>query len=144
MSDTLLIMTTIGLPLYSARGLTQTLEPVGEAKATPRRTINGELRWLGINAMRKYSSEITCTDQNAPALSGIWPGMTVLVDCVPELCYPTVGGSPERTVVTGSSRTTTDGFTYYRPQMTFMVVDVSEGMQEYQHDYQWKLSLLEV
>jgi hypothetical protein len=142
MSDTLLIMSSIGVPLYSARGLSQTLSPVSEAKPTPRRTINGELRFLGISAMRKYASEITCTDQNAPALSGIWPGMTVVVDCITELAYATVGGSAERTVV--SSRTTTDGFTYYRPRITFMVTDVSEGMNEYQHDYQWKLSLLEV
>jgi hypothetical protein len=142
MTDTLLIMSTIGVPLYSARGLSQSLAPVSEAKPTPRRTINGELRFLGIDAMRKYSSDITCTDQNAPALSGIWPGMTVMVDCITELAYPTVGGSPERTVV--SSRTTDDGYTYYRPRITFMVVDVSEGMDEYQHDYQWKLSLLEI
>ena len=143
MSDTLLIMSTIGVPWYSARGLTQTLTPVAEAKPAPRRTINGELRWLGLSQMQKYDSVISCSDQNAPRFDGIWPGMSVLVDCVCELSYAT-GGSPGRSVVSGSSRTTDDGFTYYRPQISFMVVDYSESMDEYQHMYQWQLSLREI
>jgi len=69
-SLTLLVMSTIGVPLYSARGLTQTLTPVSEAKPTPRRTINGELRWLGLTQMQKYESTISCTDQEAPAF--VW------------------------------------------------------------------------
>lgn len=144
MSETLLIMSTIGVPLYSARGLTQTLSHADEAKPTPRRTINGTLRFLGLSSMRKFVSEITCTDQNAPAIDGLWEGMTIVVDCVCELAYKTVGGTPSRTVVSGSSRTTDDGFTYYRPRITFMVVDIEEGMDEYAHEYAWKLSLKEV
>ena len=142
--DTILLMNGIGVPLYSARGCTQTLTPSPEAKPTPRRTINGELRWIGINAMRKYDSEITCTDQQAPALNGIWPGMTVVVDCLPELAYDTITGSADRTEVPGSSRTTEDGFTYYRPRIAFMILDLSESNDEYKHDYQWKLSLREI
>ncbi len=143
-NETLLILSTIGIPLYSARGLTQDLTPSPEAKPTPRRTINGLLVNLGLTQMRKFDSTITCTDQQAPALNGIWPGMQVLVNCVCELSYPTSGGSADRTVVPLTSRTTTDGFTYYRPQMEFMVLDLSQGMNEYQHDYVWKLSLREV
>ncbi len=76
---TLLVMSPIGVPLYSARGLTQTLTPVAEAKPTPRRTINGELRWLGLQQMQKYESTISCTDQQAPRFDGIWPGQAVFV-----------------------------------------------------------------
>ena len=144
MSDTLLIMNTIGVPLYSARGLQQDITPVAEAKPQPRRTINGELRWLGLNQMRKYESTITCTDQQAPAFDGVWPGMAVLVNCVQELAFRT-GESPHRTVVPGTTpRVTPDGFTYFRPQIAFMVVDYNTSMGEYAHLYQWKLTLREI
>src|SRR5580765_7883471 len=141
---TLLVMNTIGVPLYSARGLTQTLTPVAEAKPTPRRTINGELRWLGLTQMRKYESTITCNDQMAPAFDGIWPGQAVLVNCVCELATR-VGDAFDRTVVPGTTpRTTPDGFVYYYPQIAFMVVDLNQSMGEYQHDYQWQLNLREI
>lgn len=141
---TLLVMSTIGVPLYSARGLTQTLTPVAEAKPTPRRTINGELRWLGLTQMQKYDSTITCTDQQAPAFDGVWPGMAVLVDCVQELGYLTAGGSPGRTVVPGSDLREVGDFTYYRPQIAFMVIDFNQSMEEYKSDYQWQLMLREI
>jgi hypothetical protein len=137
-------MSTIGVPLYSARGLTQTFSHAEEAKPSPRRTVNGTLRVLGLTTMRKIVSDITCTDQNAPAIDGLWEGMTIVVDCVFELSYKTIGGTPSRTVVSGSSRTTTDGFTYYRPRITFMIVDISMSNDEYAHDYNWKIGLKEV
>ena len=142
---TLLVMNSIGVPLYSARGLTQTLTPVAEAKPVPRRTINGELRWLGLSQMQKYESTITCTDQQAPAFDGVWPGMSVLVNCVQELAYRT-GESAGRTIVPGTSpRTSEDGlFVYYYPQIAFMVTDYNQSMEEYEHAYQWQLSLREV
>lgn len=90
--------------------------------------------------MRKYDSVITCTDQNAPPFSGLWPGDTVVVDCVQELSYKTVGGSAERTVV--STRTVGD-FTLYRPRIEFMVVDFDQSHQEYAAEYQWRLTLTE-
>lgn len=139
---TLLVMTPIGVPLYSARGLTQTLTPVPEAKPTPRRTVNGEARFPGSSQMRKYDSVITCTDQNAPPFGGLWPGDIVTVDCVVELSYKTAGGSPERTVVSGSSREVGD-FTIYRPRIEFMAVDFDQGKAEYPADYQWRLTLTE-
>lgn len=143
-SITLLILSTIGVPLYSARGLTQTLTPVAEAKPNPRRTINGELRWLGLNQMQKYDSVITCTDQQTPALDGIWPGQAVLVNCVYELAYRS-GESPGRTIVPGTTpRATEDGFVYYFPQIAFMVLDHNISRDEYQHMYQWQLTLREI
>ncbi len=140
---TLLVMNTIGVPLYASRGLTQTLTPAPEAKPTPRRTINGELRWIGLAQMQKYDSTITCTDQDAPSFDGVWPGMAVLINCVCELAYKTSGGSPGRTVVPGSSRVSGD-FTYYLPQIAFQVIDWSISNDEYKHDYQWQLSLREI
>jgi hypothetical protein len=140
---TLLIMSGIGVPLYSARGLVQTLTPVQEVKPPPRRTVNGELVYLGLSQMRKYESIITCTDQHAPAFGGLWPGEVVLVNCVAELAYENITGvGPERTVVPGSSREQ-GNFIYYRPQISFMVVDFAMGHAEYSHDYQWQLTLRE-
>ena len=144
-SLTLLVMSPIGVPLYSCRGITQTLTPVAEAKPTPRRTVNGELRWLGLTQMQKYESVISCTDQDAPRLDGIWPGQAVLVNCVAELAFVTSGGTAGRTVVPGTTpRTTADGFTYYFPQIAFMVTDYTTQTDEYPHDYQWQLTLREI
>jgi hypothetical protein len=137
---TLLIMTPIGVPLYSARGLTQTLTPCPEAKPTPMRTINGEARFVGGSQMRKYDSVITCTDQEAPPFSGLWPGDTVVVQCVCTLSYHTDTGSPERTVVRSY---TVGAFTIYYPEITFMVVDFNDSYQEYQHEHGWQLTLIE-
>ncbi len=141
--NTLLIMTPIGVPLYSARGLTQSLTPVREAKPAPVRTINGEARFLGGSQMRKYDSVITCTDHNAPPFSGLWPGDTVVVDCVCELSYADVtGAAAERTEVEDSERTV-GGFVLYRPRIEFLVVDFNQTFNEYGAEYVWQLTLTE-
>jgi hypothetical protein len=85
MSDyTLLTLSGIGIPEYSARGLTQTLEPIDAAHQT-RRTVNGELDDLSYAQFRKYKSTISGNDQEPPAVDGVWPGRVVTVECVTEL-----------------------------------------------------------
>jgi hypothetical protein len=69
----------IGIPDYSARGLTQTLEPI-EAAISLRRTINGGLKDLSFAQFRKYKSTISCHDQEPPAVDGVWPGHVVTID----------------------------------------------------------------
>ncbi len=137
---TLLIMTPIGVPLYSARGLTQTLTPTQAAKPAPRRTINSTARFLGGSQMKKFDSTITCTDVNAPPFSGLWPGDLVTVQCVEELSYHTDTGSPERTVVISR---VVGAFTLYRPEIEFMVVDWNDSYQEYPDQHGWQLTLTE-
>jgi len=142
MSDeTLLILSGMGIPLYSARGLTQTLEPI-EASANLRRTINGNLRDLSFEQFRKYKTKISCTDQRAPAIDGIFAGMEVEVHCVHELCYP-LSGSAQRTAVSGSERTEGD-FVFYRPVLTMLITGVQSATDEYNADVQWELELEEV
>src|SRR3954451_87433 len=114
MSETLLVLSGIGVPDYSARGLTQTLEPI-EASASLRRTINGALKDLSYAQFRKYKSTISCQDQESPAVDGIWPGLIATVDCVPELSHP-AAASPSRPVVAGSARTA-GTFVFFRPQL---------------------------
>jgi hypothetical protein len=70
--DTLLVLSGIGVPDYSARGLRHTLEPI-EASASLRRTVNGALVDLSFAQFRKYKSTISCQDQEPPAVDGVWP-----------------------------------------------------------------------
>jgi hypothetical protein len=145
MSDnflTLLSISGIDLPPYATRDITQTLEPIQQAKQT-RRTVDGVLRDISAPQFQKYKSTITCTDQQDPSLDGIWPGKQVTVDCVAELGYKTSGGSAQRTVVTSSSRTDGD-FTFYRPRLTMRVVSYSQQTNEYGADVGWQLDLEEV
>jgi hypothetical protein len=141
-NETLLVLSGHGVQPYSARGLSQTLDPI-EASANLRRSINGVLHDLSQAQFRKYKSTISCSDQTAPALDGVWPGVVLTVDCVAELSYKTSGGSPQRSVVSGSSRT--DGaFTFYRPTMSMRVMNYSTSEDEYGRTVQWSLELEEV
>lgn len=139
--NTLLVLST-GVTSYSARGLTQTLVPIRQSQYLER-TINGQLDDLSLTQFQKYSSEITCKDQQAPALDGIWPGRIVTVSCVTPLSYTTVGGTPARPIVTGSSYVV-GNFTFYRPILVMRIVSISLGLEEYQADYVWKLGLEEM
>lgn len=134
---------------YSARGLTQTLEPIvgtgesgGAVGTLFRRTASGKLRNLMPDQFRKYQSTITCRDVQSPSFNRAWLGMSVIVDCVPELSYMT-GDTPERDVVEGSVRE--EGhFTFYRPRIPFMIISINNGLEEYAADYNWKLGMQEL
>lgn len=139
---TVLLIDTIGIPLYSCRNVRQTLTPIGAASYM-RRTVNGELIDLSPTQFRKYKSSISCSDNTPPAFDGIWPGLIVNVSCAKELGYITSGGSPKKTVVDGSSRV--DGaFTFYRPLITFRIVNWSDNYTEWEVGDEWQLDLEEV
>lgn len=142
MADTtVLSLVGVGVTPYSARGLTQTLNPIS-ASAQLRRTVNGALINVASTQHRKYSSTISCTDQQAPALNGIWPGAAVTVDCVAELAYPE-GGAADRPVVPNSQRTES-GFVFYRPRLSMLVTGYSQSLDEYGAVATWQLELEEV
>lgn len=141
-TTTLLVISGEGIPPYSARGLTQTLEPIPAAGGA-RRTVNGELLDVSSPELRKYASLVSCSDQQTPALDGIWPGEIVTVDCVAELAYKTAGGSPQRTVVTGSSRVEGD-YTFYRPRLTMMFMGHQVSRDEYKAIVGWTMAFEEV
>lgn len=142
MADTLLVISGPGITDWSARGLTQTLDPI-EASGNLARTVNGALLDLSATQMRKYKSTISCTDQEMPAFDGVWPGMVLTVDCVPELGYLTAGGSPGRTVVSGSSRVS-GVWTYFRPQLSMRVVSYTVSRDEWGAATSWQLDLEEI
>ncbi len=137
-----LSLSGFGVPPYSARGASQTLEPIGQAQQL-RRSVNAALIDVSRSAFHKYQSTISCADQQPPAVDGVWPGQIVTVDCIAELSYKTAGGSPSRSVVSGSSRTEGD-FTFYRPQLSMRVVNVSQQKDEFGAVVSWSLELEEV
>ena len=141
MSD-VLTLSGIGVPPYSARGASQTLEPIGSSQQL-RRTINGELIDISRAEFRKYRSTISCVDQQPPAIDGVWPGRVLTVGCISELSYLTAGGAPSRNIVAGSSRTEGD-YTFYRPSLTMRVVSFSQDTDEYGAEVSWSLQLEEV
>ncbi|MDP2358553.1 MAG: hypothetical protein Q8M31_21210 [Beijerinckiaceae bacterium] len=105
--------------------------------------MNGALVDLSLAQFRKYKSSITCNDMRSPVIGGIWPGQTVTVECVAELNYYTSGGSAERTVVSGSSRT--EGpLTYYRPELVMCVTGFNVQHDEYRAAVSWTLQLEEI
>ena len=133
----------MGIPFYSARGLSQVLTPIQQA-ANAMRDINGTLIDLSDPDFRKYASHIECSDMVGPAVNAVWPGKILTVDCVVELAYLTSGGSPDRTVVSGSSRTH-GNFTFYRPQLTMMVLAYETGTgDEWENTPSWSMDLEEV
>jgi hypothetical protein len=79
---------------------------------------------------RKFRSTISCNDQNTPALDGIWPGQQLTIDCVATLSYKTLGGSPSRAIVPGSSYVE-GAFTIYRPRLTMIVMNYAVQEDEY-------------
>ncbi len=138
--DTDLVIVGLGIVPYSARGLTERLEPI-DAGAV-RRTVNGTLVDVSDTAFRKYGLSISASDQEPPALDGAWRGLQVVVDAVSRLAYAT-GGSPGRTIVPGSS-VVVGGFTTYRPRLTMLIVGWSQDRDEWQAGVGWSLDLEEV
>ena len=142
--NTLLVITGMGVPPFSARGgITQTLTPI-PAKNAQKRTVNGTLVDVSAPQFQKYVSEISGLDCDPPALDGIWPGLILTVACVAELSYLTgAAGAPSRPAVAGSTRVE-GGFTFYRPTIVFMVTNFSNSTDEWGSAVTWDIELEEV
>jgi hypothetical protein len=150
--DTLLRLIGAGLPPYSARGLTQTLEPIEQA-SYQRRDLNWKLHNLAPPGARLYRSVIACTDRQAPAFDGLWPGAVLTVHCVERLGQATAtagtvdsDGVPTalgRPAVEGSVRTLGD-FTSYRPILVMMVRACPTSFEEWRASRGWEIELEEV
>lgn len=143
--STLLRLDPIGVPPYSARGITEDFSLDGNAQLA--RTVNNVLIDLSAGEDEKYRLTITCTDQNMPALDGVKRGMELTVDCATEFTYMTGGGSPSRPVAstTDDPATRTEGaVSFYRPRLTMMVADYQMGFDEWGAACNWSLSLIEV
>lgn len=79
MQETELIIEGIDFPPHSSRSCRQSLVPV--RTGAMRRTINGELCYVGHKNFHKYYSVIECQDVHAPAFNDVWIGSIVTVHC---------------------------------------------------------------
>lgn len=140
--ETVLVISPIGVPPYSARGITETLAPI-EAAGSFERTVNGGLTSVGGEQFQKYRAEWSAEDMDAPAAAAVFPGATITVDCISELSYLTASGSPIRPVVPGSERVSGD-FTFYRPQLVMMITGFQVETDEWGAAVAWQLSAEEV
>lgn len=139
---TALEIAPLGVPPYSIRGAVEDLQPI-DAAAVYRRTINGVLVDLGHDQFHKFKLTISCTDQQPPALDGVWPGQEVTVYCITELCFPTLSGSPARYPVSGSQREE-GAFTFYRPVLDMIITAFTQSKDEYSADISWSIELEEI
>ena len=140
MADTDLVLSGLGEVDFSARGLTERLDPT--AGGAVRRTVNGTLVDVTDPAFRKYALRLSANDQEPPALDGAWIGQQVVVDTVSTIAYLT-SGSPGRTVVPGSTHVV-GSFTVYRPRLTMLIAGWSLERDEWGALTSWSLDLEEV
>lgn len=139
---TLLNLRGIGVPPYSARGLSQTLEPIA-ASIHIERTIDGGLINLGYEPFQKYKSTITGSDQQSPAVDGKWSGQIIEVECIVELAAVAYDEALGRPAVVGSIRFES-GFIFYRPKLTMMVLGFSIDKDEWGAAVGWHMDLEEL
>lgn len=141
--STLLVMDGVGISPYSARGLSQTLAPI-DASVHIERTINGALIDFGYEPMRKYKSTIKGSDQRPPILDGIWPGTTVVIECIAtlgNLDYLPFGREP---VDYGDALVYESGCVFYRPRLTMLVTGFDSDEDEYGATVGWQMTFEEV
>ena len=74
--ETELVISGVGLPPLSARGCVQELVPL--AMGQFRRTVNGDLVFLGTNG-KKYRTSISCEDKAVIATDGLEVGCQLLI-----------------------------------------------------------------
>jgi len=83
-AHTLLAIDNIDFSQYAVRGITMTLEPIGQA-ASLARDCRGELVDISLAQFRQYKVAITCTDHEAPELVDVWPGQPSPSPAFPDL-----------------------------------------------------------
>jgi hypothetical protein len=143
--ETLLVISGVDLPPWSAFGIQQSLRPISQG-VRARRTVNGDLINLaGSQFAGKYVSEISCDNRTrVPALDGVYLGQIVTVDCVAELAFrDDTDAEPTKEVVPDSERTEGD-YVFYRPRLEMMIIDIGTSFNEVGVEVGWRLMLEEV
>lgn len=140
----ILTLVGVGLPKYSSRGLTQTLEPIPAAMAF-RRTVNGKLVNTAAPQFEKFHSIIQSQngDVDPPSFTnGKWPGQVIVVGCIAEIAVEP-GGQPCRPQVDSNFRVDDDGTMYFHPQLTMTVTNFNIQKDEWGAITTWQLELEE-
>lgn len=164
--ETLLQIEGVGFPAFSARGCQQDLSLIQEPELF-KRTINGELLFLGEEGHGKYTSTITCQDKGIPAISHLSRGAVVKVSCIQTLTQPLVEGKATltRPSVPGSllcfdgsgkkeafhvteelltPESASEGFIRFRPILTMRILHFRFKTDEWGAKVGWALELEEV
>jgi hypothetical protein len=81
---TVISIAGIDLSDYAVRSLTMTLTPIEQASNVARDCL-GQLVDISLAQFRQHKLTISCTDNDAPELDGIWPGMDIAVTCLPRM-----------------------------------------------------------
>jgi hypothetical protein len=81
---TVLAIDGIDFSDYAVRCITMTLTPIDQA-VNLARDCRGALADISVAQFRQYKVSISCTDHEAPELTGIWPGQDVTITCIPGL-----------------------------------------------------------
>ena len=134
-----------GVNPFSARGLKGTLRPIDAAQGIDklRRTVNGTLISIAAPQMWKYRLDVSGEDVAPAALDQLWVGMQATVNCHVELAFLTARGSPSRPMVPGSDWVDGD-YTYYRPQLVMLIVELETSRDEWGASVSWSMTLEEV
>lgn len=139
MSDTNLVISIVGFPPASCRGVKQTIKPIAEAAAF-RRTVNYKLKNTAPALAQKYALEITCDDLNAPCLDGVYIGAEAVIDCVGELPYITgAAGAPHRPTVPDSAYVMGEA-TIARPRLNITITDFQWDTDEAEATVGWRIT----
>lgn len=140
MPDTILSLGDIALPVGSARGIKQTLEPINIVR---RRTVNGDLRSLTPEQLKRWRVNVSCSDQNTPAIDDLLSlDDEIAVVPIQEWKFTTATGSPSRRIAIGTDHDE-DGITYYRPVLMMMITAFSSSIDEWAADQSWSITLEE-
>jgi hypothetical protein len=140
-----LLFFTSGIPPFSARGLTQTLEPIAQAVKL-QRDVNGGLHNLAAPQFTKYKSVISGSDHDTGAFSDVFPGQIIYVSCIQELGFLTSAGAgaDRRPAVEGSERVSGD-YSFYRPELIMMVTaGPTASWDEWAGVNTWSIELEEI
>lgn len=139
-AESTLVVGTIAFPLGSARGISAQCAPIAQ-RAIFRRTVNGELMFLGEPQYDLWGVSLSVSDQRA-ASDALALGSVHVVDLPVWWNHPN-GGTPRRPYVPGS--TYVEGTnTHYRPRMTMMVTGYQEQHDEWGAIVGWTLALEEL
>jgi len=81
---TLIAIDAIDFTDYAVRGITMTMTPIDQAKNLARDCL-GNLVDISVAQFQQFKVSITCTDNDAPELDGIWPGQDITITCLPRM-----------------------------------------------------------
>jgi len=81
---TLVSISGIDFSDYAVRGIHMTLTPIDQAKNVARDCL-GNLIDVSVAQFRQHKITITCTDNDAPVLNGVWPGADITITCLPRM-----------------------------------------------------------